>query len=173
MLTEMDGMDAKRQVFVIAATNRPDMIDPAMLRPGRLDKLVFVPLPTADAREEILRTATRRMPLGEDVALGAVARDARCGGFSGADLSSLAREAAVGALKDCVDGMAVPKVSMAHFARAFDAVQPSVSPQDEQRYRRLAERLRRTRAEGKSGGGGGGQGGGEDGAAAAAPTPGE
>ena len=63
MLTEMDGLDVRRQVLVIAATNRPDMIDPAMLRPGRLDKLVYVPLPTSAAREDILATATKRMPL--------------------------------------------------------------------------------------------------------------
>ena len=108
MLTEMDGMDASRQVFVVAATNRPDMIDPAMLRPGRLDKLVFVPLPTAEGRLEILGTATRRMPLAPSVSLEAITRDARCVGFSGADLSALAREAAVAALTDCsaADGSA-------------------------------------------------------------------
>ena len=172
MLTEMDGMDAKRQIFVIAATNRPDMIDPAMLRPGRLDKLIFVPLPTAEARADILATAARRMPLDGMVNLAAIAKDARCVGFSGADLSALAREAAVAALKECMEKAAtsasasasggggdggaaapeggaaeeVPRVSMAHFERAFELVQPSVSPQDEQRYKTTAERLRRTRS---------------------------
>ena len=158
MLTEMDGLDGRRQVFVIAATNRPDMIDPAMLRPGRLDKLVFVPLPTTEARYEILLTATRKMPLHASIDLRAVASDPRCAGFSGADLSSLAREAAVAALQETMtaaptDGASKPAepapppcLVRAHFERAFELVQPSVSPQDEQRYRRLAEKLRRTRS---------------------------
>ena len=168
MLTEMDGLDGRRQVFVIAATNRPDMIDPAMLRPGRLDKLVFVPLPTPEARCDILLTATRRMPLHANVDLRALASDARCAGFSGADLSALAREAAVAALQASMEAaatqaaatqaaadagnegappaaMVTPRVCHEHFERAFALVQPSVTPQDEQRYRRLAERLRRTR----------------------------
>ena len=145
MLTEMDGLDANKQLFVVAATNRPDMIDSAMLRPGRLDKLVYVPLPTADGRLDILRTATKRMPLDATVDLDAIVRDQRCVGFSGADLSALAREAAVAALKACTTD-ATPSVSAANFAAAFESVQPSVSPQDEMRYKRLAEKLRRTRA---------------------------
>jgi ribosome biogenesis ATPase len=143
-----------------------------MLRPGRLDKLVLVPLPTAEARGEILLAATRKMPLDESVSLTAIAHDPRCGGFSGADLSSLAREAAVAALKACAmedtEAAPVPRVSAANFERAFTLVQPSVSPQDEQRYKKLAERLRRTRSEAKSGAGAvGGVGAGANGA----PTP--
>ena len=72
MLTEMDGLEGRKQVFVVAATNRPDMLDPAMLRPGRLDKLLYVPLPTPHERVDILRTSVRRMPLAEDVDLEAV-----------------------------------------------------------------------------------------------------
>ena len=63
----MDGLDDRKNVFVIAATNRPDMIDPAMLRPGRLDKLLYVPLPTKDDRLSILKTITRNVPMSKDV----------------------------------------------------------------------------------------------------------
>ena len=65
----MDGLDERRDVFVIAATNRPDIIDPAMLRPGRLDKLLYVPLPTKKDRMSILETVTRKLPLAEDINL--------------------------------------------------------------------------------------------------------
>jgi len=168
MLTEMDGLDEKRSVFVIAATNRPDIIDPAMMRPGRLDKLLYVKLPTADGRADILRAAARRMPLAPDVDLGAIAADARCNGYSGADLAALAREAAVGALRECDDddggggggdgdeaaakpkaeggGDATPMVRARHFDRALDNVLPSVSPKDERSYATMAAKLRRSRA---------------------------
>jgi ribosome biogenesis ATPase len=73
LLTEMDGLDERRDVFVIAATNRPDIIDPAMLRPGRLDKLLYVPLPTNEDRFSILQTITRYLPVGEDINLKQIA----------------------------------------------------------------------------------------------------
>ena len=78
LLTEMDGLEDRKQVFVIAATNRPDIIDPAMLRPGRLDQLLLVPLPTPDDRLDILQPITRKTPLAEDVDLRAIAMDPRC-----------------------------------------------------------------------------------------------
>ena len=77
------------------------MLDPAMMRPGRLDKLLYVALPKAEERADILKTAVRRMPLSADVDLRAIASDPRCNGFSGADISSLAREAATAALREC------------------------------------------------------------------------
>lgn len=100
LLTELDGLEPRKQVFVIGATNRPDILDPAMVRPGRLDKLLYVDLPTPEERIEILRAQTKRTPLSDDVNLELIARDVRCDGFSGADLSALVREAAVGALKE-------------------------------------------------------------------------
>ena len=108
LLTEMDGLESRSATFVVAATNRPDMIDPAMLRPGRLDKLLYVPLPPPDGRAAILATLTRKTPLAPEVDVAAIAASARCGGFSGADLASLVREACVAALKG----------NMAAFARA-------------------------------------------------------
>ncbi|CAE6967720.1 NVL [Symbiodinium sp. CCMP2592] len=98
MLTEMDGVQSRSQVYVIAATNRPDIVDPAMLRPGRLDRLLYVPFPSAVGRLEILQTHMRKLPLAADVDLQRVAEDAD--GFSGADLASLAREAAMLAIRD-------------------------------------------------------------------------
>lgn len=99
LLTELDGATARDSVFAIAATNRPDIIDPALLRPGRLDKTLYVPLPDAAGRAAILAAAARRTPLADDVDLAAVAAADACAGFSGADLASLVREAAVAALK--------------------------------------------------------------------------
>ncbi len=146
MLTELDGLDGRTQLFFVAATNRPDILDPAMLRPGRLDKLLYVPIPHADAREAILRTAARRTPLDDSVDLAAVARDGRCAGFSGADLAALLREAAVAALS-ATDGTAgPPRVSAEHFEVALRVTLPSVSPAEEQHYQRLAARLRTSRA---------------------------
>ncbi|KAJ3059851.1 hypothetical protein HDU98_004118, partial [Podochytrium sp. JEL0797] len=102
LLTELDGMSTRSQVYIIAATNRPDMIDPAMLRPGRLDKTLYVDLPTPEERFEILKTITRKTPVGQGVSLEAVARDSRADGFSGADLAALVREAAVAALRGSI-----------------------------------------------------------------------
>merc|ERR1719479_871606 len=96
MLTEMDGVQSRSQVYVIAATNRPDIIDPAMLRPGRLDRLLFVPLPSVAGRLEILGAHTRKLPL-VNVDLPGLAGDTD--GFSGADLASLVREAAMIAIR--------------------------------------------------------------------------
>lgn len=108
LLTELDGLDPRRGVFVLAATNRPDMLDPAMCRPGRLDKLLYVDLPAPEERAEIIRTLlagsrTRsRVPLsspqvGEDVA--AMVGGPKGDGYSGADLAALVREAGVRALR--------------------------------------------------------------------------
>ncbi|XP_078297150.1 nuclear valosin-containing protein-like isoform X5 [Panthera onca] len=109
LLTEMDGLEARQQVFIMAATNRPDIIDPAILRPGRLDKTLFVGLPPPADRLAILKTITQngtKPPLAADVSLEALAGDLRCDCYSGADLSALVREASVCALRQ---EMAEPK----------------------------------------------------------------
>lgn len=98
----MDGLEERRGVFVIAATNRPDIIDPAMLRPGRLDKLLYVPLPTKEDRFSILKTVCRKVPIGPDVDLKKIAFDNHCEGYSGADISALVREAQMGTLRALV-----------------------------------------------------------------------
>ena len=97
LLVEMDGFESNEGVILIAATNRPDVLDPALLRPGRFDRRVVVPRPDVKGREEIFRVHTRKTPLGEDVTLGVLARGTP--GFSGADLANLVNEAALNAAR--------------------------------------------------------------------------
>ncbi|KAL8709473.1 MAG: hypothetical protein Q9220_005856 [cf. Caloplaca sp. 1 TL-2023] len=97
LLTELDGLSNRQGIYVIAATNRPDIIDPAMLRPGRLETLLFVDLPGEDERVEILKTLSRHLPVDQSQGLADVARS--CEGFSGADLESLLRRAGYEAIK--------------------------------------------------------------------------
>lgn len=101
LLTEMDGMNAKKNVFVIGATNRPDQIDPAILRPGRLDQLIYVPLPDEPARLSILKAQLRKTPLEPGLDLNAIAKAAQ--GFSGADLSYIVQRAAKFAIKESIE----------------------------------------------------------------------
>ena len=121
LLTELDGVEPLRDVVVLGATNRPELIDPALLRPGRLEKAVFVPPPDADARRAILATAGRSVPLAEDVDLGALAED--LDGYSAADCAALLREAALTAMRRDVDAAVVTADDV---ARACDAVRPSL-----------------------------------------------
>ena len=123
LLTELDGIEERRDVFVVAATNRPDLVDPALLRPGRLDRLVHVPPPDALSRGDILRAATKRMPLAPDVSLDALG--AECERYSAADLTALAREAAMNAMRE---SLSTPLVTAAHFAAARTTVRPSIDP---------------------------------------------
>lgn len=104
LLTEMDGMNAKKNVFVIGATNRPDQIDPALLRPGRLDQLIYVPLPDETARLSILQAQLRNTPLEPGLDLKEVAKIAH--GFSGADLSYIVQRSAKFAIKDSIEAHA-------------------------------------------------------------------
>lgn len=140
LLTELDGVENRSQVYVIAATNRPDMIDPAMLRPGRLDKLLYVELPTPGERHDILKKLSKKTPLADDVDLQAIANDARCEGLSGADLASLVRESAVASLRAKFYATGVMDIGATSSAEdifvtkkdfdiAFTKVTPSVLPQ--------------------------------------------
>ncbi|KAM8949545.1 nuclear valosin-containing protein-like isoform 1-T1 [Lycaon pictus] len=150
LLTEMDGLEARQQVFIMAATNRPDIIDPAILRPGRLDKTLFVGLPPPADRLAILKTITKngtRPPLDADVNLEALAADLRCDCYSGADLSALVREASICALRQ---EMMRPKgggdrgelkVSQKHFEEAFKKVKSSISKKDQVMYEALRQSL--------------------------------
>ncbi|NXB70590.1 NVL protein, partial [Donacobius atricapilla] len=102
LLTEMDGLENRQQVFIMAATNRPDIIDPAILRPGRLDKTLYVGLPPPEDRLAILKTITKdgtRPPLDSDVSLEEIAYSQHCDCYTGADLSALVREASICALR--------------------------------------------------------------------------
>lgn len=139
LLTEMDGLSNRAGIYVVAATNRPDMIDPAMLRPGRLGTSVFVDLPTADERVEILRAlyknALPEASVEEVAALEGVARDERCAEFSGADLENLRQAAGRAALKR---DMAGPQIQVEDWEAALGKVKASVK--DAKKYRRLKER---------------------------------
>ncbi|CAJ0760418.1 18214_t:CDS:10 [Entrophospora sp. SA101] len=131
LLTELDGLENRKQVYVIAATNRPDIIDPAMIRPGRLDKLLYVELPTYSERYEILKTLTKKTPLDDDVSLLEIANDAR---------------SAVSALRTNLynNSENLSKVSSQanleiyvknqHFEIAYNKVVPSVSKTDKKKY---------------------------------------
>jgi transitional endoplasmic reticulum ATPase len=123
LLTELDGIEPLRNVVVLGATNRPDLIDPALLRPGRLEKLVFVEPPDAEARREILRTAGKSIPLAEDVDLDALAD--QLDGYSAADCVALLRESALTAMRRSIDAAAV---TAADVAKARETVRPSLDP---------------------------------------------
>ena len=122
LLAELDGIVPLGNVVVIAATNRPDILDPALLRPGRFDKVIYVPPPDKEARLEILRIHTRKMPLAEDVDLELLA--IRTEGYSGADLAALVREAAMLALREDINAT---KVHMRHFIKALETMKPSIT----------------------------------------------
>ena len=123
LLTELDGVEDLRNVVVIGATNRPDMIDPALLRPGRLERLVYVPPPDATGRAEILTAAARGVPLAADVDLAVLG--AELVNFSAADCSALIREAALAAMRESVEAS---EVTAAHVADARTRVRPSLDP---------------------------------------------
>ncbi|SPM38894.1 ATPase, partial [Mycobacterium numidiamassiliense] len=123
LLTELDGIDPLRDVVVLGATNRPDLIDPALLRPGRLERLVFVEPPDAPARREILRTAGKSVPLSADVDLDTVA--AELDGYSAADCVALLREAALTAMRRSIDAA---EVTAADLEAARKTVRPSLDP---------------------------------------------
>ncbi len=135
LLTELDGIEPLRDVVVLGATNRPDLIDPALLRPGRLEKLVFVEPPDAEARREILRTAGKSIPLSDDVDLDALAGDLE--GYSAADCVALLREAALTAMRRSIDAA---DVTAADVAKARENVRPSLDPIQVESLRAFAAR---------------------------------
>lgn len=144
LLTELDGLDKRDGISVVAATNRPDIIDSAMLRPGRLDKLLYVPLPSPDERIHILKTCARKTPLSQDVDLERIARDSKLNGYSGADIAALVREASMNALATLLakgDRKTIPFVSDFDFQIALRKVAPSVSKADQIRYEKLRTKL--------------------------------
>ncbi|ADT97331.1 AAA family ATPase [Mycolicibacterium gilvum] len=134
MLTELDGIEPLRDVVVLGATNRPDLIDPALLRPGRLEKLVFVEPPDAEARTQILRTAGKSVPLAADVDLEVLAAD--LDGYSAADCVALLREAALTAMRRSIDAA---DVTADDVARARETVRPSLDPAQVESLRQFAD----------------------------------
>jgi transitional endoplasmic reticulum ATPase len=137
ILAEMDGLEELQNVVVIGATNRPTLIDPALLRPGRFDELIYVGTPDTAGRRRILAIHTRRMPLAEDVDLESLAR--RTDRFTGADLEDLVRRAGLTALRR---GLDTGKVSMADFETALSETRASVTPEMLEEYSRIQDTLK-------------------------------
>jgi transitional endoplasmic reticulum ATPase len=137
LLAEMDGLEELRGVVVIAASNRPGLLDPALLRPGRFDDLIYVPVPGEDGRLHILRIHSRDMPLGDDVDLADIA--ARTEGYTGADLEDVVRRAGLHALREQLD---IEHVTMRFFDDALKETRASVTPEMDREYRELVRTLK-------------------------------
>ncbi|MEM2915437.1 MAG: AAA family ATPase, partial [Candidatus Bathyarchaeia archaeon] len=123
LLTEMDGLEGLKDVVVIAATNRRDLIDPALLRPGRFDKILDVPIPDREARLQIFKVHTKNMPLASDVDLERLAD--MTDGYVGAEIEALCREAGMEALRENINA---EKVEWKHFEKAAKNVKPLNKP---------------------------------------------
>ena len=137
LLAEMDGLEELRGVVVIAASNRPALLDPALLRPGRFDDLIYVPVPAEDGRLHILKIHTRNMPVGDDVDLESLA--ARTDGYTGADLEDLVRRAGLQALRADLNVETVP---MHYFEEALTQTRASVTEEMDREYRELVRTLK-------------------------------
>jgi transitional endoplasmic reticulum ATPase len=137
ILAEMDGLEELQNVVVIGATNRPTLIDPALLRPGRFDELIYVGTPDTAGRRRILAIHTRRMPLADDVNLESLAQ--RTDRFTGADLEDLVRRAGLTALRR---GLEEAKVTMADFEVALSETRASVTTEMLEEYDRIQDTLK-------------------------------
>jgi transitional endoplasmic reticulum ATPase len=137
ILAEMDGLEELQSVVVIGATNRPNLIDPALLRPGRFDELIYVGVPNPEGRRRILAIQTEKMPLDGDVDLDEVVR--RTERFTGADLEDVVRRAGLVALRRSLQSTAV---TMADFIEALGESRASVTPETEREYEQMASRLK-------------------------------
>jgi len=137
LLTELDGLEDMDNVMVIGATNRPDMIDPALIRSGRFDRLVMVGQPDLEGREQILKIHTRNVPLAPDVSLRELAE--RADGYVGSDLESIAREAAIQALREDDDA---EEVEMRHFRAAMEDVRPTITDDIRDYYDQVEEEFK-------------------------------
>jgi transitional endoplasmic reticulum ATPase len=158
LLTEMDGMESKKNVFIIGATNRPDIIDPALMRPGRLDQLLYIPLPDTASRSSIFKAVLRKSPVAPNVDLNFLAK--RTEGFSGADLTEICQHATQFAIRSAInieiekaergdsmetDEDPVPEILRDHFAEAMKYARRSVSDADIRKYEMFAQTLVQSR----------------------------
>ncbi|GKV04203.1 hypothetical protein SLEP1_g16397 [Rubroshorea leprosula] len=160
LLTEMDGLTAKKNVFIIGATNRPDIIDSALLRPGRLDQLIFIPLPDETSRLQIFKSCLRKSPVSNHVDFESLAKITE--GFSGADITEICQRACKYAIREDIekdiereknrngeamdeDVNEVPEIKVSHFEEALKFARRSVSDADVLRYSEFAQRLQESR----------------------------
>ena len=140
LLTELDGIETFENVVVIAATNRPDMLDPAVLRPGRFDRLIYVPAPDQKTLEQIFKIYTASMPLDKTVNIQDLTRMTL--GYSGADVEAVCREAALNALRRNAEAK---EVSADDFTAAMENIRPSITPDMEAWYQSFTKRIRKER----------------------------
>ncbi|MCD6480922.1 MAG: CDC48 family AAA ATPase [Thermoplasmata archaeon] len=148
LLTELDGLEELRDVTVIAATNRPDIIDPALLRPGRFDRLIYIPPPDKKAREEIFKIHTRKKPLAKDVSIKELAEKTE--GYTGADIAAVCNEAVMAAIREYIqkggemkkEEMDKLKIRKRHFEEALKKVKP-ITKDELKRYMEIAEKFER------------------------------
>jgi transitional endoplasmic reticulum ATPase len=138
LLTEMDGIVSLDNIVVLAASNRPDIIDPAVLRPGRFDRMIYVPSPDEKTRLQIFQIYTKDMPLSKEVSLPSFARTTK--GFSGADLEALCREAAMNALRTNAEAK---EVTSSDFKKAMEKIGPSITPDMENWYQSLTQQFKK------------------------------
>jgi transitional endoplasmic reticulum ATPase len=134
LLAEMDGLEDLKDILIIGATNRPDMLDTALLRPGRFDKILLVNAPEEEGRLNILKIHTKGMPLAKDVNIKDLAK--KTIGYTGADLESLTRESAMLSLREDINSLQVKKK---HFEEALKKVKPSVSKPSIEVYKKIEE----------------------------------
>ncbi|WP_256289693.1 CDC48 family AAA ATPase [Halobellus inordinatus] len=154
LLTELDGLESLEDVVVVATTNRPDLIDSALLRPGRLDRHVHVPVPDEDARRAIFEVHSEHKPLADDVDLDELA--ARTDGYVGADIEAVCREASMAASREFINSVSREevtesvgnvRVTMAHFEQALEEVGPSVTQETRERYEEIEKRFQTSEVE--------------------------
>ena len=138
ILTELDGLEELRDVTVIAATNRPDIIDPALLRPGRFDRLIYIPPPDKEARKEIFKIHTKKKPLANDVSLDELAE--KTDGYTGADIAALCNEAVMAAIREYISKKKDMKINKKHFEEALKIVKP-LSKEELERYIGIARKF--------------------------------
>jgi transitional endoplasmic reticulum ATPase len=139
-LTEIDGIQILKDVVILAATNRPDLLDPALLRPGRFDRHILVPAPDAAARRQIFEIYTKKMPLAKDVDLDELVKASD--NFAGSDIEACCREAALAALEE---NMKTQRVTRTHFLKAIRDFNPTITPDMEKAYVQWGARARQTR----------------------------
>ncbi|POO01761.1 Spastin, partial [Trema orientale] len=163
LLTEMDGMSAKKTVFIIGATNRPDIIDPALMRPGRLDQLIYIPLPDEESRYQIFKSCLRKSPVSMYVDLRALAKHTE--GFSGADVTEICQRACKYAIRENIEKDIemermrrdhpeavmknvedeVAEIKVPHFEESMKYARRSVSDADILKYESFAQTLQQSR----------------------------
>jgi len=141
VLVEMDGIENRKGIVTIASTNRPDIVDPAFLRPGRFDRLIYVKAPDEESRLKILEVHSQNMPLTEDISLRKIAQ--QTDGFSGADLENLCREAGMEAIREKMT--ALEKIELKHFERAMSKIKSTLPQSIIDRYEEMARQITESR----------------------------